>query len=667
MAEKGMGIFTHNGEDFYINDWNGAPEFSAQANYDIGTLVAYKGQLWRFKVRHPAGAWNNDHVYATHYGYEIADLKSALFNMNPSGDLTYGAFYHNGYYKSYTNGNIGVNSNYCYSNMIPVVQGSKYIVGGNSSDVHVCFFDKNYGFVSGALCSGGSATTLTFGATAAYMTVSCAIADQNALKVEWVYKYGFNNSGLTKGVITPANAAITLPDFNNAEFGYWYTIHGTSGTIPIANMPDNEPGVLMCLDSNYEDYAAHQIYFANTGIVYTRYYGNGGWSPWVGSNQSPSPAPTPTPTGTTYKPGLMYSKKLTSAAAGDFAGSPTFAATGMTVPKSIVYLAKMYLIENRTMRCRCKFGADTVAAIGTTLYGAGTYETKFLIDVVNQTIKLNDFESESCAVLNNTDWFMFKMSKEYQTLAVEVINMKTGEKYSKQFVKSGSGGYGSGAVAVDNGVPMQHDYYSFETISGTNLIVSEMSVKTDPVDIVFYGDSITEPEGYYPHDDFDDAWTQLIISASSQKVASAGRGGFNIQALSQAINDELQYTGAKYCAVTIGTNGGNTVSNLTSLIEKIQSYGIIPLLNHIPCYNNNGDTSSFRSVNADIDTVRAAKGIRGCNFDIATSVAGDGQSVDITKMYKEDYGAEGIYYHHPNPYGSLAMYIQAQNDIPEVF
>ena len=114
--------------------------------------------------------------------------------------------------------------------------------------------------------------------------------------------------------------------------------------------------------------------------------------------------------------------------------------------------------------------------------------------------------------------------------------------------------------------------------------------------------------------------------------------------------------------VTIGTNGGNTEENLSQLVEYIRSQGAIPILNNIPC----NESGTQVPINAVIEQVRQKYGIKGCRFDLATSLEHDGQHVDKTTMYFEDYDW-GKIYHHPNVKGSLQMYTRTLLDVPEIY
>ena len=185
------------------------------------------------------------------------------------------------------------------------------------------------------------------------------------------------------------------------------------------------------------------------------------------------------------------------------------------------------------------------------------------------------------------------------------------------------------------------------------------------VKVLLYGDSITQPEGYFPTKTFSDSWTQLVIARLNGNAMSSGRGGGNISMLSEYIRNELPHIKAKYVMVTIGTNGGNTEENLTALVDYIRSQGSIPILNNIPCNESGTQVSN----NVIIERVRSKEGIKGCRFDLPTSLVGDGKEVDKSLMFWEDYtGSYGWQiYHHPNEKGGRRMFEQTLTDIPEIY
>jgi hypothetical protein len=143
---------------------------------------------------------------------------------------------------------------------------------------------------------------------------------------------------------------------------------------------------------------------------------------------------------------------------------------------------------------------------------------------------------------------------------------------------------------------------------------------------------------------------------------SSGRGGTTIKELLERIKNELPYIKANYVMVTIGTNGGNTEENLSELIEYILANGSVPILNNIPC----NESGTQAKENALIEKIRHKYHIKGCRFDLATSLAHDGKEVDTSAMYFEDYNW-GKIYHHPNVKGSLLMFTRTLVDIHGIY
>ncbi|MDR1517494.1 MAG: SGNH/GDSL hydrolase family protein [Dysgonamonadaceae bacterium] len=264
--------------------------------------------------------------------------------------------------------------------------------------------------------------------------------------------------------------------------------------------------------------------------------------------------------------------------------------------------------------------------------------------------------------------YLVEISHLYQKAKVRIADVLTGQAEELDVVNDGPGGVGVGAIQTGFSVGMQWDYYCFGLQEGSSMLVSQISVQAFQCGftLLLYGDSITQPEGYFPANDFLKSWTQLIMGRVKGKAASSGRGGGTIDDLLERIKNELPYVKAKYVMVTIGTNGGNTEGNLCELVEYIQAQGSIPILNNIPA-NEHGTQNE---VNALIEKVRKKYGINGCRFDLPTSLNNDGKEVDKSTMWHEDYtniNDWGHYYHHPNVKGSQLMFLQTLIDTPEIY
>ena len=364
---------------------------------------------------------------------------------------------------------------------------------------------------------------------------------------------------------------------------------------------------------------------------------------------------------------VLYNTKLNSLNE-DIKGEQHFSANSLIVDR-FLFLDKFYAASDRTIKYVCKFASDTIAKFACTLDATGNNtNTPVLVDVANKRISISTYAWESCEVLNSSDIFLISITKHYQDLVVEVENMYNGDKTTYHKVRNGTGGEGAGAVGVATPVGMQRDYYCFSLESGSAYYISQIIVNCAKVDLLMYGASINEPEAYYPTEDFDKSWTQLVIQKMKGRAMSSGRSGTGIYQLLARIKNELPFIKAKYVMITVGTNGGNTVENLSQLVDYIESQGSICILNHIPANINQKGISNQVEVNAIIDRVRELKGVRGADFDIPTSMNHDGVDVDTSQMWEEDYGGEtGTVWHHPNVKGAATMFARLLIDVPEIF
>ncbi|NGM60921.1 SGNH/GDSL hydrolase family protein [Sphingobacterium sp. SGG-5] len=328
---------------------------------------------------------------------------------------------------------------------------------------------------------------------------------------------------------------------------------------------------------------------------------------------------------------------------------------------SLVRLDRYYALASRFVRYQVRFSGDTHA-----VFQGDTGPFKVYIDIANKKMGfVTDPRIEKTVdFLNAKDEYFVEIHREYQQSIVRLVNLNTGERAEISATHDGRGGHGRGAESPGFAVGLQYDYYCFGITSGGPMLVKQMGVysRLRDLTLLMYGDSITEPDGYYPSADFRQAWTQLVIKQLDGRAAASARGGTTILQILKRIKNELPYIKAKYVMVTIGTNGKNTEENLSELVEYIQSQGAIPLLNNIPA----NESGTQIPVNAMIEKVRKKYGIKGCRFDLATSVHKDGLEVDKTAMYLEDYAHKQIY-HHPNIKGAKLMFEQTLIDIPEIY
>lgn len=344
-------------------------------------------------------------------------------------------------------------------------------------------------------------------------------------------------------------------------------------------------------------------------------------------------------------------------------GDASISNSGVNVGKAgtFVRLNRYYSLASRLVRYHLSFSGDCVA-----IFQSDKDDFKATVDMAGKRIAIqtDPITSTEVLFLDPSHDYLVEIHHDYQTASFKIVDLYTGDEAEVSATMDGTGGVGRGAVGKGFHVGLQHDYYCFGLESGTELLVKQITVmsKKTGLTLLIYGDSITEPEGYFPTADFPHAWTQLIINGINGNAMSSGRGGTTIHEVLERIKNELPFVKAKYVMVTIGTNGGNTEENLGELVEYIQSQGSIPILNNIPA-NERGTHIPFNTM---IENVRQRYGIKGCKFDWATSIGYDGREVDKSTMYYEDYDW-GQIYHHPNVKGSRLMYLRTLVDVPEIY
>ncbi|RZM27978.1 MAG: SGNH/GDSL hydrolase family protein [Pedobacter sp.] len=364
--------------------------------------------------------------------------------------------------------------------------------------------------------------------------------------------------------------------------------------------------------------------------------------------------------------GILYNKVLNNKAAYPelqlAAGSQyTDVGLSITAPNSLVRLNKYYSLAERLIRYHVSFSKDAVGVFQT-----DQGDLKAFVDIPNKKIYLgtNPVTEKRVDFLDASHEYTVEVHRNYQQSKLRITDQKTGKSAEIAATMDGGGGVGAGSVGPGFFVGLQHDYYCFGLSSGSSILIKQICVmaKETNLTLLLYGDSITEPEGYFPTADFPSSWTQLIMKNIKGKSMASGRGGTTIVQVLDRIKNELPYVKSKYVMVTIGTNGGNTEENLSEIVEYIKQQGSIPILNNIP----SNESGSQVPVNEVIEKVRKKYQIKGARFDAATSVDQNGKKVDNTTMYFEDYDW-GKIYHHPNVKGSLQMYKQTLVNVPEIY
>ena len=326
-----------------------------------------------------------------------------------------------------------------------------------------------------------------------------------------------------------------------------------------------------------------------------------------------------------------------------------------------VELLRNYSLADRSIEIRCLFHSNSVLQFTHSFSGI-----VFQLDI-EQKLLYVDGKSFLVDFLKGNGEYVITFRKHYQKQSICIKDYQSGEERLFSFVNDGQGGVGKGSVNNNPSIfEMPHGYLSLSCLTGEIICKSiEVSTPQKRIKLLLYGDSITETEVYYPCSSFSQSWPQLLCGTISDCLVS-GFSGRSITDIVPIIKDELPYLDVDYVMITIGTNGGNTIENLSELVEYLLDMGVKPILNHIPCNESNTQVG----VNEIIDLVRQKYSIKGADFDKAT--VDEYGNVNKTKMFWEDYGPDYIelkhdYWHHPNPKGSEAMFKQIKEDVPELF
>lgn len=363
------------------------------------------------------------------------------------------------------------------------------------------------------------------------------------------------------------------------------------------------------------------------------------------------------------RPGGMSPEQIPELLIGT-AGRVTDEGLEISAPGETIRLDLYYALAERVAEYTVSFSDDTEAVFESSM---GDFKARVSVPGRKIGINTNPAVEADAPFLRGGRDYRLEIYHIYNRASVVITDIATGESAGLSAVNDGQGGCGQGALQPGFGVGMQWDHYCFGLTSGSPFTVKELGVYSlkKSARLLIYGDSISQPEGYFPAADFPESWTQRVISALDGDAMSSGRGGGTIDDVLEYIKNELPFIDAEYVMVTIGTNGGNTEEKLTELMEYIRSQGCTPILNNIPC----NESGTQVRTNAMIASVREKMGLDGCLFDLATSENGDGLTVDKSMMFWEDYsGSYGWQiWHHPNSKGGEAMFLRTLTDMPELY
>ena len=171
-------------------------------------------------------------------------------------------------------------------------------------------------------------------------------------------------------------------------------------------------------------------------------------------------------------------------------------------PGGLIRLNRYYSLAERTVRYHVRLDSGCRA-----VFRSDQGDFKAYVDMVSKSVSMaTDPVVETVAgFLTPGHEYLVEIERDYQTVRLRVADLHTGESARLEATMDGSGGCGTGAVQpVGFFVGRQYDYYCFGLERGSGMLVRSIVVTAAACDLtlLLYGDSITEPEGYYPARDF---------------------------------------------------------------------------------------------------------------------------------------------------------------------
>lgn len=165
---------------------------------------------------------------------------------------------------------------------------------------------------------------------------------------------------------------------------------------------------------------------------------------------------------------------------------------------------------------------------------------------------------------------------------------------------------------------------------------------------LIFGDSITYGQG----NSINDTWSYKLAKYLENSFVSGLSGGQISQVISR-LTTECKSQIPNYVIICIGTNGGNTTSNLNEVISLCKKYGSTPILCTTPQLRRN---TGISYTNQTIINVAKSNNIPVVRFDIATSL-----NYDLSQGQDESQFHDSV---HPNAQGGENMYNRLFIDAP---
>jgi lysophospholipase L1-like esterase len=330
--------------------------------------------------------------------------------------------------------------------------------------------------------------------------------------------------------------------------------------------------------------------------------------------------------------------------------------TSTTGVANLLTLNRQYSAEGRFARSIVKLVAGSIAVFRA--HGKENNPTRIYLELYLNTTTgkfyLGDGSGTNTAVSSQIDWvfdashdYMVEVTRVRNTVTAKVKDMLTAQVWT--LVMSQTQITALSYLHIN-------DAYDFYLYAGTSFIIKSFKVSIKKATIWDGGDSMTEGAGLTEEPGVAVRFADLINAQVIGGGIVSGRSSGTIVGLLERVNTELAFILSDYAFLTIGTNSGNTVANLTQLVQAVKALGCVPILNRITRLSNGLDVP----INAMIATVVASENIASCRFDIATSINYDVAQGQNLALFQADAT-------HLNKAGALEVFKRTLVDCPFIY
>ena len=239
--------------------------------------------------------------------------------------------------------------------------------------------------------------------------------------------------------------------------------------------------------------------------------------------------------------------------------------------------------------------------------------------------------ADMSAVIDDNLMYVLEIGRKQRELYAKITNYKTGVSVQSVVSEDDLQNYKYPAGWL-------YDEPTISLISGDSVKLERMYCQIKQYDVVLLGDSITEGYGV----PYADCWAHQVGEWIGKPYVIMGRAGGQVNCLDRQVDEILPYIKPEYVVITVGTNSGNTINNLTTLMYKIRKLGASPILNYICTMSNSSSSQNVNNVISEL-------GEHGTRFDLATAIDNDVTNGQNSTLFQNDKL-------HPNAAGHTACF-----------